>query len=170
MQVPPLQLKDHVFTKVVVVAKLEAKESLGQEGIKFGCGFNFDVKLLQAAEDERAYQVQVEISSSEIKEAVCGYEIDVVIAGFFEVTKEFHDNNPIEKVQEMVSILGPTLLLGSAREFIYNLTSRGPYPSVYLPTVSFLPQAPQKNKGAAISKEKKVASKSKRPLPKKKVD
>jgi preprotein translocase subunit SecB len=70
----------------------------------------------------------------------------------------------------MVSILGPTLLLGSAREFIYNLTSRGPYPSVYLPTVSFLPLAAQKSKGAAISKEKKAASKSKRTLSQKKVD
>ena len=166
MHIPPLQLKDHIFPKVVLVAQPEAKDKIGQEGVKFGCGFNFDVKLLQATEDERAYQVQVQISSSEIKGAVFGYEIDVVIAGFFEVEKEFQRHNTPEKVQEMDSILGPTLLLGAAREFIYNLTSRGPYPSVYLPTVSFLPQAAQKTKGAAVSKEKRTVSKSKTTLPK----
>ena len=69
-----------------------------------------------------------------------------------------------EEMLKMLGILGPGLLLGGAREFIYTITSRGPCKAVYLPTVNFVP--PTDEHGTGKRSQEKAAKK--KPAPKKK--
>ena len=161
MQRPPVHLRDHVFTKV----NIEATEiDYVQDGINkknpFGYNFTFTCDVLEIDPKERFFKVVLNIASQEKEDHIQGYSIDVTVVGIFEVEKKI----PEEEIPKMLGILGPGLLLGGAREFIYTITSRGPCEAVYLPTVNFLP--PPDEHGTRKRSQKKAAKK--KPAPKKK--
>jgi preprotein translocase subunit SecB len=154
---PPLQLKDHIYPKIVVVAN-ENVPLKGSNNNEFGYNFNYEVRAFKAKAKDLEYQVELRIVALEADGKNKGYDIELVIAGLFDV----EETVDIDKRDELVAVMGPTLLYGAAREFLYGLTKRGPYPAVYLPTISFIgdkiPEDQQKE--PASTKKKPPKSKS----------
>lgn len=142
MQKPPLSLRDHIFTKIHIVALTDEIKEKISSGLEFDYDYNFNIGVLKNPDDNSLYQVQLTIEAKEKEGFIRGYDIDVTIAGIFSTDKKYDDE---DQKYKMLEVLGPTLLYGCAREFIYNLTSRGPYPGVYLPTVSFIPDSEEKS-------------------------
>ena len=158
MQRPPIHLKDHVFTKVHIdAAEIDYVQGGINKKIPFGYNFTFSCEVLGLNTEERFFRVELNILSQEKEDHIQGYSVDVTVAGLFEVEK----NVPEEEMPKMLSILGPALLLGSAREFIYTITSRGPCKAVYLPTVNFVP--PPDESGTAKRSQEKAGKKKSAP-------
>lgn len=156
MQKPPLQLKDHIFPKIIVVANNNEKipEEI-KKGKQFGYNYHFNVRCLRASNKSLEYQVELNIKTKSEDDKIQGYDVDITIAGLFDIEKEVK----AKERDDVVSVLGPTLLFGAAREFLYNLTKRGPYPAIYLPTVSFM--KPDKITEEAAPKKKSAKTKPK---------
>jgi preprotein translocase subunit SecB len=160
MQQPPIHLRDHVFTKINIEAKdIGAVQDGIKKNIPFGYEFSFACEVYQSNPQERRFRVEMNIVSHEKEGHLQGYSIDVTIAGLFEVDKRVAE----AEIPKMLSILGPALLLGAAREFIYTVTGRGPCKAVYLPTVNFVPPP---DKPIKRKPQEEVAKK--KPAPKKK--
>lgn len=49
---------------------------------------------------------------------------------------------PEDKFETLLRTNGPSMLYGAAREIARDLTARGPFPPLVLPSVSFIPDAP----------------------------
>jgi len=75
------------------------------------------------------------------------YAYSMQIIGFFEV----HPKWPKAKVEELVKINGPSVLYGAAREILAYTTGRGPWGSILLPSVNFLPKTKKVQKRRAKS-------------------
>ena len=59
----------------------------------------------------------------------------IEVVGFFRVADAYKDDP-----ERLVQCSGASLLYGSVRELVCNLTARGPWPMVTIPTVNFTPQ------------------------------
>lgn len=90
------------------------------------------------------------------------YVFHIVLVGFFDIASTYAEKN--RNGAELLAIVnGPAVLYSAAREHITTLTSRGPYPEVVLPTVTFLPiEEKQKNGGEPeqLTRAKSEAKKS----------
>ena len=58
----------------------------------------------------------------------------ITVVGEFEVSPKF----PTEKTDDLLKITGASILYGTAREMIANLTARTPYGLISLPSISFV--------------------------------
>lgn len=80
------------------------------------------------------------------------YIFSLSLVGFFRVD----DNYPAENADLLAQVNAPSVLYSAAREFLANVTGRSPYPSILLPSVSFLPKPKEeKPKRKATSKNTK---------------
>jgi len=132
---PPLAMTDHFFTEVSVVANHAVPPPDAQEGKAFGYDFSLDVDVVASPVKQCEYQVQLTVVAGERPGCLKGYDIKLVVVGFFLVSEKAEE----ARQKEIAGIIGSTLLYGAAREFLYTLTMRGPHPAVYLPTTSFIP-------------------------------
>ncbi len=57
-----------------------------------------------------------------------------MLVAFFEVIPEW----PPEQVDRLFSANAPALLYSAAREALATVTGRGPYPEIFLPSVTFV--------------------------------
>lgn len=69
------------------------------------------------------------------------YSGELHVHGFF---RFLDDEVPLERAAQLVAVNGASMLYSSAREYLLLVTSRGPWPAVQLPTVSFLDLKPEK--------------------------
>jgi preprotein translocase subunit SecB len=132
----PLTLTAHFFPSVHIEANKDLQiEDMSE--VKWGEEIIRDVTITKTPDEIQAidYQVILRITTSPKEGATMAYEIDLEVAGFFKVAEGF----PEEHEEEMISRTAPAILYSAAREFIISITQRGPYPHVYLPTVSFIP-------------------------------
>lgn len=133
---PPLAMTDHFFAEINIVANHALSPQEVHDGKKFGYEFTLDVDVAASPSVDREFQVQLTIQSNEKPDYLKGYDIKLVVVGFFLVAEGIEG----ERRQEIARVIGPTLLYGAARDFLYSLTMRGPHPGVYLPTTSFIPE------------------------------
>ena len=125
----PLQLETHFFTRVRVEACQDGSEPPG-EGI-----VSCDVECRKHKKEGRKWLVRLAYKlDRDSAKGVPAYAVDVEIVGRFQVDAAF----PADKVERMVRANGPAVLYGAVREMVCNLTARGPYPAVRLPTVTFI--------------------------------
>lgn len=136
---PPIQMTDHFFSKVRVIANDIPAEDL--KGAEFGYDLTRHVSTFVAGEDDDI-QVRLTVATERTEGMLLGYDAEIEAVGFFSVS----DKVPAEQRLNMAKVLGASLLYSAVREFLYTLTLRGPWDPVYLPTVSFLP-APPKTEG-----------------------
>ncbi|MDD2388987.1 MAG: protein-export chaperone SecB [Desulfobacterales bacterium] len=127
---PPLELKKYFFPYVKIVADVEYEPSEKE------ITPNFEVKTsVEHSETNHIYQVGLEIiAEPEDEKSKIPYSIRLVVVGLFTVNEKFPDPNKLLKIN------GASMLYSAAREFVITVTSRGPWPHVVIPTVSFLPQ------------------------------
>jgi len=85
------------------------------------------------SEDNSRWRFHLRLKSDIPADSNYPYEFSLEIVGFFKV---FFDE-PLGKDEILLRVNATTLLYTTAREVIASATSRGPFPSVLLPTVSF---------------------------------
>ncbi len=80
-----------------------------------------------------ALRLQVTVKSTK-PEAPCFYDCEFQVLGVV----EFNGDMPEEKKEQIVAVNGLGILYSSVREMMTNVTARGPYGGVSLPTVNFI--------------------------------
>lgn len=131
---PPLTLNYHFFPRIQVVADSSISRTV-KKASEFGYKFSTVTELRQSQDNPLEYQLQLTIHSDSAEGKIKGYDITLDVVGFIEADRDY----PEEQRDGMISVVGASLLYGAARDFLYTITSRGPFPAVYLPTISFMP-------------------------------
>ena len=141
---PPLIVKEYFFPFVQVSADPE------HTGDKKTLSIDFETKVaVDKDPEDDTYQVTLEITAMPEDETKrIPYAIHLIAVGMFSVDKNWPDP------EKLLRVNGASILYSSAREFLINITSRGPWAPMILPTISFLPaeeinskeSEPQKNK------------------------
>jgi preprotein translocase subunit SecB len=128
----PLHLDSYFFTKILMEACPQGCDSEGDGTL--GSYLEFS----RHQDDTSKWMVQLGIRKMEDEDEGCPeYTFELEVVGLFEVDNEY----PTEKVESMVRANAPAVLYGAIREMVANLTARGPFAAVELPTVSFIDEA-----------------------------
>ena len=147
----PLSLDTYYFTKIDVAASgIDLKDA--------GTGvINNRLNIKRHKEDPRKFMLTFGLrQKAEKGKAPPAYTFEFDIVGFVTVIAEY----PEDKVDTLVKVNGPAILYASIREMVANLTARGPFPAVALPTVTFVDEAKKQPAGLDASEFRKKASKA----------
>ena len=135
MQQSSLQLESSVITRVRIEANKEFPQEHAKE--KFTAfsdsGLESVVKYGPAPQNPRLYFVKLEIKLLGTEVSPPPYFIDLEIVGTFSLP-----NIELPVNETLVECNGPAVLYGSIRELVMQVTSRGPFPPIVLPTVNFV--------------------------------
>ena len=135
---PPLQLVESFFLKVVVDAKFDGVSAREIYPLQTKVDF-FDGKK----PGEMLVRLGVR-KGADTKDSKCLYVFEVEICGIFSADPALFAKDPA-KAMSYIRVNGTSMLLASAREMVAVLTSRGPFPTYTIPALSFLHLANQKN-------------------------
>jgi len=136
----PLELKKYFFPLVHVAADPEYEPEKGNDKV------HFDVNTsITRDEKNDLFQITLEIlAEPENEDCRIPYSIQLTGVGLFTVSKKW------KEPERLLRINGASIIYSAAREFLITVTSRGPWPPVILPTISFRdPEGPK----ASPSKE-----------------
>jgi len=139
MKNSPLRLEQYFVTSLKLEANSEAEKHAAPV-------ITARPDVSQHPSDPLKWMVLLEVELKSGEKAPAAYTGQVHFAGFFAVDPKW----PQDKIRKLVEVNGSTLLYSAVREMIANVTSRGPWPMVVLPSVSFVEDAP-KPKGTAVS-------------------
>lgn len=122
-----LQLDTYFFIKTNI-------EALPHNAIKSSI-VQPDVKVAANHESENRYHVALEISTNSELEKIIGYHLDLHVMGLF----HWDDAGSMtqEDIERNVVMQGASLLYTCSREYIANITSRGPHNTLFLATKTF---------------------------------
>ena len=123
MQVIPALLRCHGY--FVTGLMLTANSDYDQ---KKPTALNFEDLKIEPAADALQVQQNVEADKN------APYNFSVGLVGTFEVHPKF----PADKIKEMVSVNGSSILYSAARQILREVMNNGPFPALDLPTVRFL--------------------------------
>jgi preprotein translocase subunit SecB len=155
MKNSPLQLEHYYLTAV----HIDCDESV-QVKSQIVWQVESLVTLAGHKEDARRWKVALTVKFKPAAGDPKPYDGSISFTGFFAVDPSY----PEPKVKFLVETNGPSVLFGAVREMCANLTARGPWPTVMLPTQSFYnPPAPAKTAEKKIESagDSDVASESK---------
>lgn len=130
---PVLDLTGHFFPEVQVRANPEVTQETLDSGDAYDIDFVTNVRLSQSDERPDNYLIEFNLCTDK-KQADKAWEISVTVVGSF-VLPECEEQKRIG----IVMVNGQSMLYGIVREFLYSLTSKGPFDPVYLPTITFYP-------------------------------
>jgi preprotein translocase subunit SecB len=137
MKQPPLQLEYYYFPEIKVLVRQGIPvEHVTPENVDFE--FDLEPKIFQSVDDAMCYKVDLRVRTKDVKDKINPYNLDLLVSGFFRLDEKV----PGEKREGTMLVLGPNILYGAARELLFQLTSRGPFPPLWLPTTSFVPDQP----------------------------
>lgn len=133
-----LLLERHFFSRIELRPNAGAKP----EGIY---RVNCNLTIGQASDHARRFQNTLLITLDQDPASTCPafYSGVIEIVGLFRVADAY-----AEDPARLVHVSGSSLLYGAARELVCNLSARGPWPMMTLPTMNFTPQ-PAPNQHAA---------------------
>ena len=151
MSSPPLQLEQYFYSRVVFEANPEYKPGEKTKSVRLK---ETPVTLLRHTEDIRRWQVILDIGTPSLKELSGPYYLEVQVVGFFRVTPDF----PEENIGILLGVTGASILYSAAREFILLVTSRGPWPALSLPTVTFAKEPKSEPIPSPKTRRRKVAA------------
>jgi preprotein translocase subunit SecB len=150
MQQSLLQLESSAITRV----RIEANKNFPQNQVKkkftdfSESGFESVVEYGPAPHNPRLYFVKLEIQLLGTEASQPPYLIDLEIVGTFSLP-----NAELPVNETLVEYNGPAVLYGSIRELVMQVTSRGPFPPIVLPTVSFVNPETKVEPDGRLSKE-----------------
>lgn len=138
MQPSPLQLEAY-FLKELTFTITDQLETPPKRSAKAD---NLGIKVQADAgprdDDPFKWRCELTVESVEEAEIIPPYRFRITFVGFFHVAKGY----PAERVELMARTNAPALLFSAAREALVPITSRGPYPAIVLPSVTFLEAPP----------------------------
>ncbi len=133
MQPSPLQLEGHHFTRIQISAREGAADD-SQNKVECELGYGVDNT------NPRRHRVTLKLKLSEFPDKTPAYTGEFEIVGYFVVV----DAWPEDKIAQLVTANGPSVLYGSVREMVINLTCRLPHGPISIPTVRFPPLVEEK--------------------------
>lgn len=90
-------------------------------------------QALAKTENKREWQITLRIALNASPESNSPYSFLVEMIGFIDVAESVSD----DRIERFARINGTSLVFGAAREIVKAATSRGPFPPLLLPTVTF---------------------------------
>ena len=130
VKAPPLRLVEYFFTKIQVepkVGKVGKDEVFPlQTRVKFTAG--------QSESDLVAHLGVRKGADSADEKGTYAFEVEV--CGFFSADPALFAKDK-GKALSLIKVNGSSMLLGSVRELILQLTARGPFKSYLIPALSF---------------------------------
>lgn len=145
VKLAPIRLKRYFITHLNVVAlKQFSREQPHTYDFK---DLQSKVNVTENKKQPNVFQVSLMLKHTPQPKENLPYAYSMQIIGFFEV----HPKWPKAKVEELVKINGPSVLYGAAREILAHTTGRGPWGSILLPSVNFLPKTKKIQKRRAKS-------------------
>jgi len=142
---PMLQLEKYYYPNIVIKADPDYK--LGKKP-KSATKLNVENQIRQVSVEKRTWEVILKLKGTPEKDPI-PYHFDLEVIGIFTVAPEF----PEKEMEKLVQIAGASMLYSATREFVLMVTSRGPFPPITLPTISF-------QKGIKTSKKGKDSAKA----------
>jgi len=132
MKNSPLRLEKAFFTTVCVRANSDGNPDARWtvEAIP---------QVVKQGEEKRKWAISLKITLKPIGESKPAYGAEIEVAGIFSVDEAW----PEAKIEQLVHANGCAVLYSAAREMVCNVTSRGAWPMLLLPTVSFVDTAPK---------------------------
>jgi preprotein translocase subunit SecB len=144
----PLTILSHEF----IIIELRATDSEQLDG---ELQLSTDQAYAVDPDDElhRSCELTIHFGPADQKNAV-PYEGKIKIRGVFSIAETYNPENP-QRRKQLMEVTATSILYGSCREMVANLTARAPHGLLSLPSVSFFdPKKSPINKVA-----KKVAKK-----------
>lgn len=131
MKTPPLHLADYFFTKIQVEPKVgkvgKADVFPLQTRVNFSKG---------KEESDLVIHLGVRKGADALDEKGT-YSFEIEVCGFFSADKALFAKDA-DKAMSFVRVNGTSMLLGTVRELVLQLTSRGPFRSFMIPALSFV--------------------------------
>lgn len=136
MQASSLQLESSAITRLKIEANKSYPKDLARDRFtRFGeAELESMVEVGSDANDKNRFFVKLEIKLPGSEETPTPYVLDLEIIGIFRC-----DLDDPEKSAVLVEVNGPAVIYGSIRELVMQITSRGPFAPLVLPTVNFVP-------------------------------
>lgn len=136
MKPSSLQLESSAITRVKIeVNKAFPKDRTNERFAAFeDANLGSSVEFGPDANNPRRYYLKLEISLPGTEQGPTPYILDLEIIGIFLCV-----NDNCEEDERLVEFNGPAVLYGSIRELVMQITSRGPFSPLVLPTVNFIP-------------------------------
>ena len=158
MQLSPLQLEGY-FLKGLRFSLNDRLESMPSRSTAYdNIGIKVNAEATTRDNDPLKWRCELTVESNEDPKLNRPYTFCITFVGFFHVVKGY----PSERVELLARTNAPALLFSAAREALVLLTSRGPYPAIVLPSVTFLePRSPSSDEReqAGGDGKKKIAKK-----------
>ena len=130
---PKVILDFYFFTEVSIKANRPEKiKTLEDEDFN---NLAFSVNSVIAQDDNNSEKFAIQMTIETVNSDNNAWSIRLVTFGSFVLD----DDGPEDHKKNLVFVLGQNILYGHCREFLANITSRGPYETVYLPTITFVP-------------------------------
>lgn len=145
VKLAPIRLKRYFITHLNVVALKQF--SRGQPHTYDFKDLQSKVNVTENKKQPNVFQVSLMLKHIPQPKENLPYAYSMQIIGFFEV----HQKWSKAKVEELVKINGPAVLYSAAREILAQTTGRGPWGSILLPSVNFLPKTKKVQKRRAKS-------------------
>jgi len=146
----PLTILKHHPGKMRIIPADENVE------ISKGCSIRTKYSSARHATEERNFRVALLVDFGKVKKGAlaerCRGELEMV--GYFEV----HIDYPEDRIEDLISVTGVSMLYGAARELICQFTARHPHGCLSIPSVSFIDgtasgKASPKNSKTAVKKQ-----------------
>lgn len=137
MKAAQIQLTNYFVSELQFVANREFKKDT-PSSITAG-ELQVAHEVSPKAEDKRQWQITMRIALNASPESNSPYSFLVEMIGFISVAESVTD----DYIERFARINGTSLVFAAAREIIRGATSRGPFPPLLLPTVTFWEPKPQ---------------------------
>jgi preprotein translocase subunit SecB len=131
MKAAQVQLTNYFVSELQFVAnrdfKSDQSSSVGVEELQV------THQASARTENKREWQITLRIALNASPQANSPYSFLVEMIGFVDVAESVSD----DRIERFARINGTSLVFSAAREIIKAATSRGPFPPLLLPTVTF---------------------------------
>lgn len=134
--IPPVKLEHYFFTDV----QFEAFPAVKDRKSCFPPLNKPVIKVSRLDTEGRRWNIFLLVESEKPSEEkkYC-FSFRLTVCGIFNWTGEDPANKDPDFVEKAVAVSGASILLGSCREFLQTIVSKGPYPGYKLPTIRFVP-------------------------------
>ena len=133
----PLTILDHRFLEVLVKTN-EAPSEYGQYDLVTRA------EIFSTESDPLKWQVLLEVAfGPRDTESPTPYTGKVVVSGFFRILESFTETNR----EALIRVSAASILYGSSREMVANITARSIHGILSLPSISFRKEKPEEENG-----------------------
>jgi preprotein translocase subunit SecB len=138
MKLAPLQLEGYCLTDLTFQANPDCNPTKETRFHEDDLAVAANVQPIR--DQPRRWQVTLKLKLQPKPESNSPYFFSLALVGIVWAAPDL----PQDKLDSIVRTNGPSMLFGAAREMVRDITARGPFPALALPSVSFLaePTAP----------------------------